>query len=87
MQASMSFIRSGTIGSAHDGPAADTAPREFKVTLEPIASTAPWALATVLGLAVVCKCIVAIGAIRGAESKDRAAIIKAVADLFGWWRR
>ena len=50
-------------------------------------STGPWAAAVIVAVIVAGRCIVALGALRGAESKDRAAIIKAVSDLFRLWNR
>lgn len=55
--------------------------------LELLMSSGPWAAAAIVAVIVAGRCIVAIGALRGAESKDRAAIIKAVSDLFRLWHR
>ncbi len=55
--------------------------------VEPFVAASPWMAAAIVGLPVAGKVIVAGIALRGAESKDRAAIVNAVSDLFRWWRR
>lgn len=55
--------------------------------VEPFVATSPWLVAVVVGLPVAGKVIVAAVALREAESKDRAVILKAVNELFRWWRR
>ncbi|MER7332953.1 MULTISPECIES: hypothetical protein [unclassified Micromonospora] len=56
-------------------------------SIEPIAAASPLIAAVLVGLPVAGKVIVAGIALRGSESKDRAAIVKAVSELFRWWRR
>jgi hypothetical protein len=52
------------------------------VNLDSLAMAGPLAIVVIAGLVVAGKCIVALGALRGAKSEDRAAIIKAISDLF-----
>jgi hypothetical protein len=57
------------------------------VALESLASRSPWALVVVV---VVCACTKLIAlkiAVRGTKGDERAKVIRAVAELFRWWRR
>ena len=57
------------------------------MALDALVSQSPWALfGTVVVLSLTLIIIVMI-ALRGADPKDRPNIIKAVAELFRWWRR
>jgi hypothetical protein len=55
--------------------------------VEPFVTMSPMLAAAIVGLPVAGKTIVATLALRGAESKDRAGIVKAVSELFRWRRQ
>lgn len=56
--------------------------------IEPIASFGHWTVVlAVIAPIAVAKVVVSIWVTRGADPKDRVAILKAVAELFRWWRR
>jgi hypothetical protein len=57
------------------------------VNLEPILFQSPWCFAAAVGVPVAGKVIVVLMLARDADPKDRPGIIKAVAELFRWWRR
>ncbi|WP_158499151.1 hypothetical protein [Micromonospora haikouensis] len=53
--------------------------------LEPVMGAGPWVVAAI-GVPVAGMIIITYIALRGTEGKDRAAIIKAIAELFRWRR-
>lgn len=55
--------------------------------IEPVLAAGPWALVALAGVLVIGKVLVAHIAIPGTESKDRAVIIRAIAEMFRWCRR
>jgi hypothetical protein len=56
------------------------------VNVDPVLAHGPWAIALAVGVPVAGKVIITAVALRGADPKDRPAIIRAVAELFRWRR-
>ncbi|BEL10763.1 hypothetical protein Q0Z83_089540 [Actinoplanes sichuanensis] len=54
--------------------------------LEPIVTQGTATAAVVVGIPVVAKTVLAIWITKDADPKERAAILKAVAELFRWRR-
>jgi hypothetical protein len=55
--------------------------------LEPYLTHGPWVVAVAVGLPVLAKVVVSLIVTRGAEPKEKAAILRAVGDMFRPWRR
>lgn len=54
--------------------------------LEPALAASSWVAAAIVGVPVAGKIIITAMALRGADPRDRPAIIRAVAELYRWRR-
>lgn len=57
------------------------------MSLHSLIPASPWAAAVALTVTGAAKIIVLRISLRGSDPKDRANIIKAVAEMFRWWNR
>ncbi|MCW6005409.1 hypothetical protein K1W54_12570 [Micromonospora sp. CPCC 205371] len=56
------------------------------MNLEPYLTHGPWLIVAVVGLPVLAKVIVSLIVTRGAQPREKAAILRAVGDMFRSWR-